>query len=91
MEEKFMYGTISVSVSLPKRINAVRGAAGTGKTFLAKTLVQLTFKGYEVIPVNYGNYKVISYENIVPCAKDLVGELIFLAVFCVGTYSHFVL
>lgn len=22
-------------------------------------------------------------ENIVPCAKDLVGELIFLAVFCV--------
>lgn len=64
MEEKFMYGTISVSVSLPERINVVRGAAGTGKTFLAKTLGQLTFKGYEVISVNYGNYKVISCEQI---------------------------
>lgn len=64
MEEKFMYGTISVSVSLPERINVVRVAAGTGKTFLAKTLGQLTFKGYEVILVNYGNYKVISYEQI---------------------------
>lgn len=59
-----MYGEISVKVSLPQRINIVRGNSGTGKTFLAKVLGQLVMKGYEVVSIKFDNYKAISYEKI---------------------------
>lgn len=64
MEEQFMYGEISVKVSLPKRINVVRGDSGTGKTFLAKVLEQLEIMGYEVVSIRYDNYKAISCDQI---------------------------
>lgn len=64
MKEQFMYGEISVKVSLPQRINVVRGNSGMGKTFLAKVLRQLVLKGYDVVSIRFDNYKAVSCEQI---------------------------